>query len=239
MSTARMSKPIFHMSYISAYGLIGSRHYVPPRAAWTGVTPGVTPTPNTTTMNPVELPAQNITRKARSDSRPIAHTSGSHRRNKSSADNYYEDVDPRFAAQEQSRDTIRQNPNIQSSSAVPSSLMPGLSNIPSDLPQPVHSAIETVDPSSSYESIHDGHRSPASDNSNMTSISQRRVNPNWRPPPDGGNYRVGQANLIPPGRRQQHQQRDMLLNTNPDFEIAGVREARVPPAMGGQQGQAF
>ena len=79
--------------------------------------------------------------------------------------------------------------------------------------------------------------SPASDNSNMTSISQRGVNPNWRP---------GQASLGVPGRReqqrqQQQQQRDMLLSSNPDFELPGGSgpHGRIPAGIRGQQGQAF
>ena len=92
-----------------------------------------------------------------------------------------------------------------------------------------------LEPSSSYESIQDGTRSPAaSDNSNYTSISQRGINPAWRPPP--GFQGPGMGGV--PNRRpvQQQQQRDMLL-TNPDFELpGGVRQGgrgRMPaPNMG-------
>ena len=87
--------------------------------------------------------------------------------------------------------------------------------------------------------------SPASDNSVMTSISQRGVNPNWRPGTEGpGGQRSGQANLGVPGKRdqrQQQQQRDMLLSSNPDFELpAGSGpHGRIPAGIRGQQGQAF
>ena len=73
----------------------------------------------------------------------------------------------------------------------------------------------------------------------MSSISQRGINPNWRPPPEA-NQRSGQANLGIPGRRPVQQQRDILLNSNPDFELSDVaRGGRIPGAMAGQQGQAF
>ena len=62
---------------------------------------------------------------------------------------------------------------------------------------------------------------------------------------------AGQANLGVPGRReqqryhqqqQQQQQRDMLLSSNPDFELPGGSgpHGRIPAGIGrGQQGQAF
>ena len=120
--------------------------------------------------------------------------------------------------------------------------MPGISQAPSDLPQAQHPTIETMDPSSSYEELQDGQMSPASD---MTSISQRGVNPNWRPGMEGaGGQRSGQANLGVPGRREQRhqqQQRDMLLSSNPDFELPGGSgpHGRIPAGVVGQQGQAF
>ena len=220
-----------------------ARPYVPPRAAWTGVTRGVTPPPNTTALDPVELPTsnQNTMRRVRTSSLPQAHAPG-HGRNQSSADAYYEDVDPRFVAPE--TDTARQKQTTQSSKAVPPSLMPGITQAPSQAQRPT---IQPVDPSSSYEDLQDGQMSPASDNSNMTSISQRGVNPNWRPGMEGpGGQRSGQANLGVPGRRdqrhqQQQQQRDMLLSSNPDFELPGGSgpHGRIPAGIRGQQGQAF
>ena len=61
----------------------------------------------------------------------------------------------------------------------------------------------------------------------------------------GGGQRSGQANLGVPGRReqrQQQQQRDILLSSNPDFELpAGSGpHGRIPAGIRGvQQGQAF
>ncbi len=107
--------------------------------------------------------------------------------------------------------------------------------------QPIHPTIEHIDPSGSYESFHEGQDgliSPAaSDHSNMTSISQRGVNPNWRPQ-DG----VRPAHLGVPSRRPAppQQQRDMLLNSNPDFELPGGPGGARGPAMPIiQHGQAF
>ena len=79
-----------------------------------------------------------------------------------------------------------------------------------------------LEPSSSYENIADGggsgSRSPAaSDASQFTSVSQRGINPNWRPPPSS--YQgIGGA----PSRRPMGQPRDVLLGGNPDFEIPGA-----------------
>ena len=182
-------------------------------------------------------------RRPRTSSLPQAHAPGHGR--KQSSDAYYEDVDPRFVAPE--IDTARQTQATQSSAAVPSSLMPGISQAPPDLPQAQHPTIETIDPSSSYEELQDGQMSPASD---MTSISQRGVNPNWRPGTEGAaaaaaaGQRSGQANLGVPGRREQkyqQQQRDMLLSSNPDFEIptGSGPHGRIPAGVRGQQGQAF
>ena len=183
-------------------------------------------------------------RRPRTSSLPQAHAPG-HGRNQSSADAYYEDVDPRFVAPE--TDTARQTQATASSGAVPSSLMPGITHAPSSLPKPQHPTIETIDPSSSYDDLQDGEMSPASD---MTSISQRGINPDWRPGMEAaGGHRSRQPNLGVPGKKeqrqqqqqQQQQQRDMLLSSNPDFELPGGSgpHGRIPAGVRIQQGQAF
>lgn len=101
---------------------------------------------------------------------------------------------------------------------------------------------EIVDPSSSYDDIADGQRSPASDNSNMTSISQRGINPNWTMGPNDPHGRLG----VPSDRRAVQRQRDVLLDSNPDFGVPPQRQRggsgsrMVAPAIRSQQqGQAF
>ena len=147
----------------------------------------------TATMGAVELPTP-------TETQPQQHFP-SHRRY-NSGDNYYEDVDPRF---------VDPAPAPQPNSPMPTSLMPG--HYPN-----FDNGNSHLEPSSSYESIQDGARSPAaSDNSNYTSISQRGINPSWRPPPGLGRG-MGMGGV--PNRRPVQQQRDMLL-TNPDFELPG------------------
>ncbi|KAL9616839.1 MAG: hypothetical protein Q9160_008329 [Pyrenula sp. 1 TL-2023] len=109
-----------------------------------------------------------------------------HRRTASS-DNYYEDIDPRFREQEDQ--------------GLPRTLTPG-NNGNGQLPPG----------EGSFEDIPEGARSPAaSEASHFTSVSQRGVNPNWRP---------GQADVdMMPGRKVQQQRRDVLLGNNPDFEM--------------------
>ena len=183
---------------------------MPPRAAWaSGPTrSGTPPTVNTSQplptvqASPVELPTP-------VDHNPPSlpqHSGPSHARY-NSADNYYEDVDPRFVEPEAAP---------QARSPLPSALMPGRqpnSNLHVDHGnEPSH-----LEPSSSYEDIQEGTRSPAaSDNSNYTSISQRGINPAWRPPPGQGPG-MGMGGV--PNRRPV-QQPDVLMS-NPDFELPG------------------
>jgi len=193
--------------------------YIPPRAAWAGaVGRNGTPPINTNQPlapihdSPVELPTQH------SGQSPTRNSPKHTRIN--SNDTYYEDVDPRFVEPEQP---------ILNSGPVPASLMPGHAG-----GQHIDRGLSPgqMDPSSSYESIQEGARSPAaSDTSHFTSISQRGVNPNWRPPPNG--MGLGQNMGGVPNRRpmqQQPQQRD-VLNSNPDFELPGSTR-------GGNRGRA-
>jgi len=124
-----------------------------------------------------------------------------------SGDNYYEDVDPRF---------VEPEAVPQAKSPLPSALVAG--GHPNNNLQ-IHrgNSPSYLEPSSSYEDIQEGTRSPAaSDNSNYTSISQRRVNPAWMPPPSQG-YGPGIGGV--PNRRPA-QQPDVLMG-NPDFELPG------------------
>lgn len=164
--------------------------YVPPRQGWAEAG-------RSSPLNPAtqiaELPS------------PVDAT---HKRH-NSGDNYYEDVDPRFAEQ----------PQVTAPAPLPSLLSPGY---PSQQPlRPLQTSVG-LDGSNSYEDLQSGARSPAeSDRSNFTSVSQRGVNPRW----NGG---PGYAPM--PARRPLPPQNDILFNSNPDFQLPASRGGRgVPP----------
>lgn len=220
--------------------------YVPPRAAWANPSSQMNSTnasnPSQQVISPIgdspvtELPASTsrsppipqLTSTA-PDSSNATRIPGHNRYN--SADNYYEDVDPRFAEPSQSHPPPTQ-------SHLPSALTAGLHPQP-----PQQGIIENagdynngyLQPSNSYDSIpentHDsGTRSPAvSDGSNYTSISQRGINPQWRPPPDQAMGMGGVPNRKPVGQQQRGP--DVLLNSNPDFELP-IQGGRVGPSGG-------
>ncbi|KAL3426079.1 pH-response regulator protein palI/prr-5 [Phlyctema vagabunda] len=148
-------------------------------------------------------------------SRP-AELPNTHKR--TSSGNYYEDVDPRFV------DQTPMDPSHPS--LVPSALHPtyGASN---DMQT---NNLGGLDGNSSYEDLQEGARSPAeSDRSNFTSVSQRGINPRWNGP-NGGNY------APMPNRRPVPRQNDVLLNSNPDFQLPGGRGGRNGPR-GGRGGR--
>lgn len=113
--------------------------------------------------------------------------------------------------------------------ALPTSLTPGpqIPTVRHPSPELLHAGQDHDGPSlerdSSYENMAEGALSPAmSDTSNFTSVSQRGVNPNWRPPPGYGPG-PGQA----PGPSQRRNERnDMILGQNPDFVLPGMRGGR-------------
>jgi hypothetical protein len=80
-----------------------------------------------------------------------------------------------------------------------------------------------------YEDIPDGARSPAeSDQSTFTSISQRGINPRWNPAPPPPSMPTSYGgNVIP--RRPVNRPTDVLLNSNPDFQLP----SRSSPGGGG------
>ena len=169
--------------------------YVPVRAGWNN--------------SPTELPSSssNVGGYNRPRNKSRVNSGGS--------DVYYEDVDPRFAQAEPMPMPPPQNQG--------SSLPPLLAAGPRQQ-QPYHDespdALGIAPPplTSSYEDL-PGARSPAeSETSNFTSVSQRGVNPNWRPGFPGD---VGPG----PMRRQSnnaHARRDVLLDDNPDFQMPGM-----------------
>lgn len=113
----------------------------------------------------------------------------------STGSNYFEDVDPRFADHGE---------DVLVDTRVPSALLPGPAGEP-QLMEPM-------------EDVPEGARSPAaSETSHYTSISERPVNPRWRPPP-------------PPFQ----QRTDILLENNPDFELRPPRAGRGAIGAGGR-----
>lgn len=174
--------------------MLTNDRYVPPRQAWADQ-PGRSSPLNNVAV-PVELPSQAQQGRARR-----------------SSDNYYEDVDPRFAEPPQ---------------PMPQPLNPGYVNNNSS--GNLH--LQPVDAQRSYEDLHSGSRSPAeSERSTFTSVSQRGVNPRW----NGGGQAYGQQPMPRRPVNQPSQQRDMLLNANPDFTLPGGRGGR-GPTRGGRGG---
>ena len=139
-------------------------------------------------------------------------------------------MDPRFS------DINADPPLPDQPSPLPSSLTPGGSLIARPPPpQPARDFLNTP----SDENLQDGARSPTgSEISHYTSVSQRGVNPRWRP--------VGedQRNMPPPNSMRKPiptsasgvgsgigggvgpgppRDTDVLLQNNPDFEIPGMR----------------
>lgn len=116
---------------------------------------------------------------------------------------YYEDVAPRFATPDPI--SARGTPVPQQNGA--------------RLPPPINPPRGPHD----YEDMPDGARSPAaSERSTFTSISQRGINPRWNPPPPSMMPGYGPV----PQRRPSQNRNDMLLNSNPDFELPSNRGGR-------------
>jgi hypothetical protein len=170
----------------------------------------------------------------------ISPHSPTHRR-RSSGDHYYDDVEPRFA------EPLHPTPELQAipPSHIPPALTPGytapLANPSTSTVQrdPTHylqpsSSNPALNHSNSYEDIQEGSRSPAeSDRSNFTSVSQRGVNPRWNPAMGPGGFGAPMNNRrpVPPPT----QRNEILLNSNPDFELPGARPGRGPSREAGQR----
>ncbi len=154
--------------------------------------------------SPVEMPAQ------------ISQVGGPNRVERSS--DYYEDVDPRFAEPAQAQAPL----------PLPSSLMPGGFAPPNPGFLSTGNSSDTNLPrNSSYDDLPGGARSPAtSEASHFTSVSQRPVNPNWRPEMGAA---AGQFAPFAPGQRRPMRQEDVILEANaanPDFMIPGANRGR-------------
>lgn len=114
---------------------------------------------------------------------------------------YYEDVDPRFA----------QTPPEQIQP-------PMMQNNGQDMYEDAREQRSTRARSPGAES----------DRSNFTSISQRGVNPRWNPPPMPNQGAYPGPPPRRPARPPQQQRQDMLLNSNPDFQLPSSRMGSPP-----------
>lgn len=169
--------------------------------------------------SPVEMPAQ--LSQVGGFPPPKHHHSNSIER----SSDYYEDVDPKFA-----------EPSHASPPPMPSSLMPGgmpgAYNSNPNLLNPLQRPRQLSDPNlprtSSYDDLPDGSRSPAaSEASHFTSVSQRPVNPAWRPEMGAAAGNFGPYNGRGGGRPMRPE--DVILDANaanPDFAIPGVGMGR-------------
>jgi len=184
--------------------------YVPARANWNNAAPvgmGQPRSPGRYGPSPVELEAY-----SNQPRRPRVNSGGS--------DVYYEDVDPRFASDlEPPMPPIPQNPVVHKRHPAPPALL-----TPGPPGQYRPESYGEIPQTHSYEEL-PGARSPAeSETSNFTSVSQRGVNPNWRPG-NGGEF----SSLGPSRRRENPTRQDMLLAGNPDFELPGaMAPSRLP-----------
>jgi hypothetical protein len=163
--------------------------------------------------SPVELPAQ----LSHIGLPPVAP------HNTEPSSDYYEDVDPKFA------EPARSNPP-----PMPTSLMPGgyaqqntsNSSFLAAPPPLMNNSDPNLPRTSSYDDLPDGSRSPAaSEASHFTSVSQRPVNPNWRPEmgAPAGQFQPYGGPGGPMPRRPMRQE-DAILEAsaaNPDFAIPG------------------
>lgn len=182
------------------------RTYAPPRPAW-GDQVGRTSPPNPNSQQPAELPS------------PMEPN---HRRIGSAEDQYYEDVDPRFAGEPAPAATLPPAPAV-----APGYGPRGPVGNPNQNLRPIQ-PISHMDGRNSFETLAPGARSPAeSERSNFTSVSQRGVNPRWND---------GQGHAPMPTRRPVQQQQDLLLNSNPDFQLPGKRGGRGGFGRGGRAG---
>ena len=182
---------------------------------------------------PVELPTnENMPPTTNPLTQTTSHT-------RSASENYYEDVPARFAT-----DDPILPPKLQPLNTKPAGLNPTA----------LHAISQSRYTGSAYEEAAnpdrtEGSRSPAvSETSNFTSISQRPVNPHWRPPPGPGpsmmgpGYMPGQGRGYGPQSPQQggypgssiysggpsgpgksrYRDQETVLNANPDFALPGV-----------------
>ncbi|KAF2205120.1 pali-domain-containing protein [Delitschia confertaspora ATCC 74209] len=134
-----------------------------------------------------------------------------------SSGDYYEDVDPQFAEPIQP---------VAHPAPLPASLVPGGGNADPNFLSAVPANVSNPSLNNSDDTP-EGSRSPAaSEASHFTSVSQRGVNPNWRPPPPGMGGPPLPGQYAPyGGARRPMRQEDVILEANadnPDFALPGA-----------------
>ena len=186
---------------------------------------------------PVELPGSQD--HLLTSSTAVDGNKQSHHQPRGSSDNYYEDVDPRWAHQEQQQ--LSQEQPVDTA-AVPPSLMPAAGYLHPSRADPYGRKLS--DNSSHYSDLQPPGalsgsdptwraRSPAhSDTSNFTSVSQRGINPEWaasqRGPPGAygsGSYYGGGSGVGGHGRNdspKRYRPQDAILADNPEFSVPGM-----------------
>lgn len=153
----------------------------------------------------------------------VSPATPTHARNQSQ--DYYEDVDPRFAevaelpVDTHPIQTITRNLPPVNNGGSQSGLDRYQNRSPNAYLRPerdnnLHPI--SIPSNHSFEDIHSGSRSPAeSERSTFTSVSQRGINPRWTPQLGDG---------MPPMQRRQPgpSRNDVLLDSNPDFNLPGM-----------------
>ncbi|KAI2639295.1 pali-domain-containing protein [Xylaria nigripes] len=93
-------------------------------------------------------------------------------------------------------------------------------------PPVIHQVAQHAPTSTDDLHLSPGTRSPAiSERSGFTSVSQRSVNPRWNPSTQGYNQPL-------PTRRPANRGEINILNSDPDFELSGLRTTSASPARG-------
>lgn len=206
-----------------------STAHAPPRSHWASSQPGSQPA--RAPPQPNNPPAPAHTHKASSD--------------------FYEDVDPRFDVPGPLPHMLEHADSpyhYPLSNPAPNAAIPAYHAYPSpahraspappvrqQTNQSLHPNDSTANLSrdDSSENLPEGARSPAegSDASHFTSVSQRGVNPSWRPGLGPGENYSHAPRQLPRQRRE-----DVILEANPDFAIPGVRASARAGARGSPMG---
>lgn len=205
------------------------RPYVPPRQAWNNDNRSGSPL------------GQNGPRQTGAIAGPVSPLTPTHRRQTSG--DYYEDADPRFVTELPGTEAQPQHIPPPINTRLPPSLAAGPPGMQRNMggggdaylqPQMSNSMSGELAYNSSYEDIASGSRSPAeSERSTFTSVSQRGVNPRWNPGMGPGGFGPGPgqngSGIGMGGQRRgppPQQRNEVLLSSNPDFELPGMGPRR-------------